>query len=143
MGWLGSKDEDTTTEVRIRVKAERLGELRKQVDQALSNWEKRIAEAIPSDLGITVKLELQDDKGTITWAHGAGVHLDGEVPKTFEDKRDVVKLLPDLEEALESRLSKLVAELEAQGRLSVVEDAGRLSEADIQGGELSEGRKVA
>lgn len=131
MGLFGGAPK-TTTQERIREKAERLAELRNQTDNALKTWEGHMKDAIPKNLEIIIRMVLS--KGTISWNHEHGVQLNGENPEDFETKRDVIDLLPELEEALEKKLNQLVADLEAQGRLSVV-DNGHLS--NTSNGELS------
>lgn len=119
-------------------KAKRLSELRNQLETTLKEWNDRIRKSIPENLDIDVKLiclSKPDNKAVLTWTHKNGVWYNHEEPTTYENKRDVVALLPDLEQALADKLTKLVEELERDGALSVVDEneEGNLSESDSNG----------
>lgn len=113
---------------RIGSKADKLLRLRASLDAALAAWNARMRNMVPSELGLRIDLRVKTSRGTerlLGWNYKDGVTLDSRAPLNslclYENKRDIVRLLPKLEAEIEKELTRLVDKLEAEGGLSIVE----------------------
>lgn len=134
------------THERIQERAERLAKLRNHVNTTLARWISVMEGVVPKDLELDATIGTVDgsgSRGILTWSRNGGISIgwrlrSGVPPKTYEEKRDVIDLLPALEAEIEAELDRLLKNEEAEGRLSLVDpNGGELSES-TGGGELSE-----